>query len=906
MVQFALKYRFIIVITTVILTLFFGYQIKNLRIETDITKFFPKEDRAVQLYNHTNDVFGSNDVAVALFLCQDVFASENILLIAELTARFKAVEGISTVTSIADVIDIKKTPDGGIEIGKLIDPRHIPETQAELDQIKKYALGKELYRNRILSSDAKAALIVCRIRPDADKFAINKELRQIVQSMGLQSKVNFGGQPVLQSEIQSIVRRDLVRLMPIVIFLLVITLSFSFKSLRGVIIPLGTVLICVIWTIGAMSLFKVPFSVISDIIPILLIAIGTAPCIHILSKYNENFSLYGSKEPEVMEAFSEVGFRVMLASITIILGFSSFIFGTYLTIIRHFGIFMSLGIFLSLLLSLFFIPAILSYIHVSGKKQSADTPGKVKDAGKSRKFWNFVLNEKWFVVSFTVILLGVGILGVPRIEHKIDIIDFFKPQTEVRKTTKLIEKYFWGATPVNVLVKGDMQNPWQLKEMQRFQKYIEAQGIAHTPMSVADLILEMNDVIDNEKVIPDSKDKITNLWFLLEGQEIMPTICNSDNSEGVVGATVGTIDVKQLNNLIKSIDDYVKYNSLKYAEVDTPSLSQDARGRILSYRIDRTVDAIGWDARRRQHGVSFDRQGIQAIMQKVAGSEIPDEAKIGAIFEGVTEQLPEQLRNDSLFMVDMRNDILELKQSKTIIPVSMYQQLIPAGNGDSVDTISFDMTQADINVIYRNLDRSLMESQAQSFLIAMVFIFLMLFFQLRSWLGGVLGLIPNIVTVVLVFGIMGLTGISLNIATVLVASIALGIGIDYAIHFNMRYKHFYQQLHEIRPALEKTLQTTGKAISINVLAVTMGFIALYFAEMIPVHNLGVLVAIAMIGSGAGALTLLPVSILFTKVGFGSKKQLAVESTSPGIESPQTEGGDNLIEIIDTSELNENN
>src|SRR5208283_1975818 len=106
-----------------------------------------------------------------------------------------------------------------------------------------------------------------------------------------------------------------------------------------VLVPLSAVAMSTIWVLGLMGLLRVPLTLISDIIPALLFAIGTAPCIHILSKFDEDVSRYGSAGEESLSAFREVGIRVILAALTIVLGFSSFIVGSYLTAIRDFGIF---------------------------------------------------------------------------------------------------------------------------------------------------------------------------------------------------------------------------------------------------------------------------------------------------------------------------------------------------------------------------------------------------------------------------------------------------------------------------------------------------------------------------------------------------------------------------------------
>ena len=133
---------------------------------------------------------------------------------------------------------------------------------------------------------------------------------------------------------------------------------------------------------------------------------------------------------------------------------------------------------------------------------------------------------------------------------------------------------------------------------------------------------------------------------------------------------------------------------------------------------------------------------------------------------------------------------------------------------------------------------------------------------LRSLAKGIYATMPIIATIIILFGFMGLTGIPLDIATVLVASIALGIGIDYSIHI---ITHFNHSLNgnggDVKKALEETIMISGKAIIINVVSVAAGFLVLLFSELVPLQNFGLLVALSMIGSGLGALTLLPVILI---------------------------------------------
>jgi predicted RND superfamily exporter protein len=108
---------------------------------------------------------------------------------------------------------------------------------------------------------------------------------------------------------------------------------------------------------------------------------------------------------------------------------------------------------------------------------------------------------------------------------------------------------------------------------------------------------------------------------------------------------------------------------------------------------------------------------------------------------------------------------------------------------------------------------------------------------------------------------MGLTGIPLNVVTVLVASIAMGIGIDYSIHFVSHFNHAVKHHRKVLPAIDEAIMVSGNAIMINFISVSAGFLVLIFSQLVPMIYFGILIALSMLGSSMGALTLLPSIIL---------------------------------------------
>jgi hypothetical protein len=163
--------------------------------------------------------------------------------------------------------------------------------------------------------------------------------------------------------------------------------------------------------------------------------------------------------------------------------------------------------------------------------------------------------------------------------------------------------------------------------------------------------------------------------------------------------------------------------------------------------------------------------------------------------------------------------------------------------------------------IETTMDRSLINSQIGSLAIAILFVILIVGVILRSLTAGIYATIPIVTTIIFLFGVMGYTGIPLNIATVLVASIAMGIGIDYSIHVITHFNNSVRRGATISEALNNTLEISGKAIIINVISVSSGFIVLLFSEMVPLQYFGLLICLSMVGSGLSALTFLPLILI---------------------------------------------
>ncbi|MGB9720519.1 MAG: efflux RND transporter permease subunit [bacterium] len=736
--QFVIKFRIVIILIILILSLFFAFFLRRVVVNADMASYLPKSDPAVKLLDYIGEKYGGNSLGIVVIQAEDVFNLKTIKSIDNLTRQFKKIEGITYVTSLTNILDIKKTEEG-LEIGKLIDEDNIPD-QKGLNKIKDYALNRAIYRNRLVSEDGKTTLIICRI--DGDKSKVAKDIERVVKNANLEEKTYFAGLPFQLNTVNDLIIRDLKVLMPFVALMILIILYLSFGSILNVILPLISVGISTLWTIGFMALLKIPLTVITNTTPAILMAVGSAYAIHVICKSFEEKE--NDRKLRMQNSLTRVIIPVFLAALTTIIGFISFIFGSYLVMIQQFGIFTAFGIFIAFIISITLIPAILGSIKYKekNKKQNLEFVNLLME-----RLGRWVINHKK-VVCIIGAIIGLGFLsGIPFIKTKVDFLDYFKPKSSIRITEGIMEKSFGGSVPVQILVKGDLQEPEVLNAMKDVHNFLDTLRGVHHPQSIVDLIEEMNDAMGEGKKIPDTREKIGNLYFLLEGEGTLEQLINEDKTEGIIQAMTPGAYNKESEFVVKKIQEYIE---------------------------------------------------------------------------------------------SMNNHI--------------YQ---------------FEFTGSPL--IYEHLNKSLLKSQIYNLVIAIIAIFICLIFLTHSVQNSLIGLIPIFLSLSVLFGFMGIFHIPLDVATVLVGSICIGIGIDYSIHFLSRYSCERKE-NSPENAIRNTIKHTGSAIMVNVFTVMLGFLVLIFSNLVPIIRFGILLGITMLSSGFGATTLVPAIILMKEKIINKRRQ----------------------------------
>jgi len=716
------------------LTVYLGYQIGNLKINSDVISSLPDDDPDAALFKQIGKEFGGNNIGMIILETHDIFQKDVIKHVQQITDSLKMMEGISNVTSLTNIMEIKGT-DFGIEVGKLVDEWELPETEDELAALKDRIFAKEAYVGSIVSEDGTSTLIMFTLINGAEPQQIARSVRQKIASLNLEENIYYAGSPMLVTYIADLISSDLTKLLPIAFIVIALVLLISFKTFRGVVLPLITAVVAISWSLGMMSILGYEVTMISNNIPIILLAVGSAYTIHVLNRIELQHE--NNIKKAITSALMFIFIPVLLSALTTALGFISFIFGAYLEMIRAFGIFTALGTFFACLITILFIPALLSVFSIKPKTI-------YKDPNQTLLYTYFLepvtkllfKHPKNIFLTWSILIL-LSIYGIVQIDRSVNLQDYFRKGNPTRQAEIIMAEKFGGTKPIFVLFEGDMHSPEVLNKMLETEAYMQKSPDILTTQSIADIICQLNNAMGEGEQIPDSRDKIEQLWFFLDGNEMLQQLITDNLDKGLI------------------ISKFI-------------SPENDAKIEFTKY------------------------------MKEFIANNSAEDCKIqitGMPFVDVT------------------------------------------------------------------MDRSLINSQMGSLSLAVVFMVIIVSLILKSIKNGLFAIIPIISTIIVLFGFMGFSGIPLNIATVLVASVALGIGIDYSIHIISHFDHTYKKGEDLKQAIADTIANSGKAIIINFASVSAGFLVLVFSEMMPLVYFGMLIAMSMVGSSLGALTLLPAILI---------------------------------------------
>lgn len=735
--KFVAEHPLGVIVSIVLITIVFALACTRISLETDIKKLLPRSYPSVMAFDEIDEKFGGSDFILIAVTDDEIFDYATLSKIDQITSALKEVSGVGKVFSITQMDEIKSV-EGGIEVAPII--ASVTEDPKEIKKLKKKLLTDDKYVDVFVSKDSKAALIMAKLLPVREQAQLIDEVEALLAEMEGPEKIYLSGTPAIIEIVQDWIKKDLLWLLPLVVLLIILVLFFSFRTWYGIVFPLLSVVISVIWSVGMMAILNQPLTIITSIMPILLVSVGSAYGIHILARYQEESNgASADKKKFLQKIIATTGVGVFVAAVTTAVGFASNSFSS-IWAIRVFGLSSAFGVMVAFMVSVTFIPALLQFVKPPKAKREEKISQKDDLLGRFlNSICHFVTERRFVSSGLAIFIFILAAIAYPQITTESDMIKYFSEKSDVVKAYNLIKDRFGGSITIEILINGDLKDPVLLNKMEKLQNEMEKIEYINNPTSIVDALKETNRLMNDDKEefekLPESRDGVAQYLLLLSmtGGDFLENIITSDYEDAKIQARISTSTTSKIDELVNKVEGH----------------ANDIFGNTATVKI----------------------SGMAAVM--------------------------------------------------------------------------------------RDLRRMLIQSQVRSLLIALVAVFLMVFLVYRSLLGSIFCMIPIIFTLLYNFGVMGWLGIPLDIATVMIGSIAVGIGIDYTVHFFNRYKEERKRGQGRKEGIRITIKTVGRAIIYNATAVALGFLVLLFSQFEIFKNFGLLVSLTMVFSSFGALSILP-------------------------------------------------
>ncbi|MFA5851733.1 MAG: MMPL family transporter [Spirochaetales bacterium] len=482
-----------IVAAIAVLTIFFALQIPRAQLDNNNFRFVPEKDPERLTMKHIDDRFGSQIVILVGLERKHgtIFDADFLKKVRSFSAEVGKIGIVESATSIVSTDYITGVGDSIIVEPLVADT--FSGTGEEIAVLKDRLTSWELYSRALVSDDFSSTQILVNLAippEDAGKpevVAVHKSIKRLAEQAGFDdTNIYITGMPVFSSVVNDATRNDLIFLVPLVVLVVVLVLLLSFRRLSGIVLPLLTVLISAIWAVGAMPLFGIKLSIISTVLPVILVAVGSAYGIHVVSHYFDEIAGKSNlSEAEhralVFAVLHRIGQPVLLAALTTFAGFASFCF-TKVIPIFEFGIFSSFGVLVAFVVAVTLIPALIlirgPVKKVPRFKTSEIEPGQEDPLSAAiADGLGHLVARKRTTLFVACSIIFISLFGVSRLVIDNVLVEYFKPNTDVVKSDSFIRAKFGGSKSVSVVVSteipGEVLRPDVLAAMDGLATYLK-------------------------------------------------------------------------------------------------------------------------------------------------------------------------------------------------------------------------------------------------------------------------------------------------------------------------------------------------------------------------------------------------------------------------------------------------
>jgi uncharacterized protein len=586
--KFVYKNRILLIILLAILTGIMGWFAKDVKLGYDFAKAIPKDNIKYKAYQEFHKKFGEDGNLLVVGVQTDSLFTPNIYnAYVALQKKLKTISGVEEVTSVTNAVNLKSDE----ETGKLTAYKIFPDTikdANELTEKRKLLEGLPIYQNLIYNP--KTAAYICGIRINGDTLrtksretVVAKILKELeVFTNATKIETHTSGLPLIRTQIAVRVQQEMRLFLIGSVLLAAFILLLFFRSLSAMLLSLIVVGIGVVFSLGTIKLLGYDITILTALIPPLVVVIGIPNCIYFLNKYHSSWLEKQDKKAAIINMIGKMGVVTLFCNITAAIGFAVFAL-TKSPVLEEFGLVAGINILLLFFISLILIPFALSIMAVPKPRQLKYLHNKyVTNLLLRMEHW--VVNHPKFTLSGTALVLVFAGFGLTKLKSQGFIVDDLPKNDKIYTDLKFFEKHFKGVMPLEITIKVPKEKErlgdkaWR----QFVHKIIEKVAVLEDSLFANPDFGKPTSIVDGIQFAYRARsgnDTLTQLdaeaWTLIKSGILQQGLTN-ENSEDTTQPKVETPKTNGLNKILKSFIDSAKQEiriSVPMADVGTLKLN---------------------------------------------------------------------------------------------------------------------------------------------------------------------------------------------------------------------------------------------------------------------------------------------------------------------------------------------
>jgi predicted RND superfamily exporter protein len=563
-----IKYRLQLIIILALVTAYMGYRAKNIEMDYDLAQMVPDTDPDFIALKDFKKLFGDDGNILAIGI-QDssLYQPDNFAKLNYLTKAIEDIKGVNNVLSIANLQKLQKNVDSQrFEFKPLA--QFLPESQAELDSLLIEVKNQRFFAQQLINFDNGATAVVIsvdeKVLNSKGRLTLMADIIQVGDAFAEKTgiELHYAGLPFVRSIMMGKVKQEIIKLLLLSVLVTAIILLIFFRSWDAVVFPLLVIFSVVIWSVGTLDLLGYKITILTGLIPTIIVVIGIPNSIYLINKYHQEFEKHGNKMKAISTITRKIGVVTLITNFTTAVGFLVLAV-TDIKLLREFGIVAGINIFATFIVSIILIPAVFSYLPKPGKKQLKHLNFKMTDYA-IKWFTRIVFHHRTKTYTVAGIVVAVAFVGVFKLNSVSFMIDDLPEDGQTKKDLRFFESNFSGIMPLEVLIdtreKRGVVRLSTLRKVEQLENFLDSIPAISKPVSILSMVKAARQAYYNGSPayysLPSQRDYNFILRYLRQEenkQSILKNFTDEDLQQMRVSLKVADIGSDKMGVLLEEV-----------------------------------------------------------------------------------------------------------------------------------------------------------------------------------------------------------------------------------------------------------------------------------------------------------------------------------------------------------------